>query len=104
MSTFFNSPSRLLKYSTSSRISCEGANFNTYQARASFDKHEVQPGRLVIHEEVPSWVRRDLLRMGYRLELRRKTSGPITAIYFDWEHNTLWGGVANDGDDHGIAW
>ena len=30
--------------------------------------------------------------------------GPITAIYFDWQHNTLWGGVSNDGDDHGIAW
>jgi len=28
----------------------------------------------------------------------------VTAIYFDWQHNTLWGGVANDGDDHGIGW
>jgi gamma-glutamyltranspeptidase/glutathione hydrolase len=83
---------------------CEAANFNTYQARASFDKHESQPGRLLINEDVPSLVRRDLLRLGYRLELRRKTSGPITAIYFDLEHHTLWGGVANDGDDHGIAW
>jgi gamma-glutamyltranspeptidase/glutathione hydrolase len=83
---------------------CEAANINTYQARASFDKHEVQPGRILIHEEVSSWVRRDLLRMGYRLEIRPKTSGPITAIYFDSEHGTLWGGVANDGDDHGIAW
>jgi gamma-glutamyltranspeptidase/glutathione hydrolase len=83
---------------------CEAANFNTYQARASFDKHETQPGRLMVHEEVPSWVRRELMRMGYRLELRPKTSGPITAIFFDSEHGTMWGGVANDGDDHGIAW
>ncbi len=83
---------------------CEAANFNTYQARASFDKHEAQSGKLLINEEVPSWVRRELLRMGYRLELRAKTSGPITAIYFDWEHNTFQGGVSNDGDDHGIAW
>jgi len=54
----------------------------------SFDKHEAQPGRLLLNEEVPAWVRRDLFRMGYRLETRQKTSGPITAIYFDWEHNT----------------
>ena len=83
---------------------CEAANVNTYQARASFDKHEAQPGKLLINEETPSWVRRDLLRMGYRLEMRPKTSGPITGIYFDWQHNTRWGGVANDGDDHGIGW
>ena len=44
------------------------------------------------------------MRMGYRLELRAKTTGPVTAIYFDWQHNTMSGGVANDGDDHGIAW
>ena len=94
----------IVEFDMTVQEACEAANFNTYQARASFDKHEAQPGKLLINEEVPSWVRRDLLRMGYRLELRPKTSGPITAIYFDWEHNTLWGGVANDGDDHGIAW
>jgi len=83
---------------------CEAAHFTSYQARASFEKHEAQPGRLTLNEQVPSWVRRELLRMGYRLELRPKTSGPISAIYFDWQHDTLWGGVSNDGDDHGIAW
>jgi gamma-glutamyltranspeptidase/glutathione hydrolase len=83
---------------------CEAANFNTYQARASFEQHEVKPGHLVVHEEVPSWVRRDLLRMGYQLELRERTSGPITAIYFDWQQSSFWGGVSNDGDDHGISW
>lgn len=94
----------ILEFDMSVQEACEAANFNTYQARASFDKHEAQSGKLLINEEVPSWVRRELLRMGYRLEMRPKTSGPITAIYFDWEHNTLWGGVANDGDDYGIAW
>jgi len=33
-----------------------------------------------------------------------KTSGPITAIYFDWKHKTLWGGASNYGDDYGISW
>jgi len=94
----------MVEFDMTVQEACEAANFNTYQARASFDKHETQPGRLLLHEEVPNWVRRDLMRMGYRLELRPKTSGPITAIYFDWEHGTMWGGVANDGDDHGIAW
>jgi len=94
----------IVEFDMNVQEACEAANFNTYQTRASFDKHEAQPGRLLIHDEVPSIVRRDLLRLGYRLELRRKTSGPITAIFFDWEHSTMWGGVANDGDDHGIAW
>src|SRR6266496_2453058 len=94
----------IVEFDMNVQESCEAANFNTYQVRASFDKHEAQPGRLLLNEEVPSWVRSELLRMGYRFELRQKTSGPITAIYFDWDHDTLWGGVSNDGDDHGIVW
>ncbi|HYV30466.1 MAG TPA: gamma-glutamyltransferase [Candidatus Binatia bacterium] len=94
----------IVEFDLNVQEACEAANFNTYQTRTSFDKHEAQPGRLLLNEEVPAWVRRDLLRMGYRLETRPKTSGPITAIYFDWEHNTLWGGVSNDGDDHGVVW
>lgn len=94
----------IVEFDMTVQEACEAANFNTYQARASFDRHEAQPGKLLINEETASWIRRDLMRMGYRLELRPKTSGPITAIYFDWQHNTLWGGVANDGDDQGIAW
>ncbi len=94
----------MMEFDMSVQEACEAANFNTYQARASFDAHEAQPGKLLINEETPQWVRRDLMRMGYRLELRAKTTGPVTAIYFDWQHNTMSGGVANDGDDHGIAW
>ena len=94
----------IVEFDMNVQEACEAANVNTYQARASFEKHEAQPGKLLVNEETPSWVRRDLLRLGYRLELRPKTTGPVTAIYFDWQHNTLWGGVANDGDDHGIGW
>lgn len=94
----------MVEFDMSVQEACEAANFNTYQARASFDEHEAQPGKLLINDEIPSWVRKELMRMGYRLELRPKTTGPVTAIYFDWQHNTMWGGVANDGDDHGIAW
>lgn len=94
----------MVEFDMNVQEACEAAHFTSYQVRASFEKHEAQPGRLTLNDEVPTWVRRDLLRMGYRLEMRPKTSGPITAVYFDWQHNTLWGGVSNDGDDHGIAW
>jgi gamma-glutamyltranspeptidase/glutathione hydrolase len=42
--------------------------------------------------------------MGYRLEFHDKTSGPITAILFDHEHQTFWGAASNHGEDYGIAW
>ena len=42
--------------------------------------------------------------MGYRVETDPKTSGPTTAIWFDREHGTMWGGASDYGDDYGIAW
>ena len=42
--------------------------------------------------------------MGYKVDYRKYTSGPINAIYFDWKHGTLWGGSSNYGEDYGIAW
>lgn len=83
---------------------CEAANMNSYQMRASFDQHPSEPGRMTVNEEVPSWVRRELTQMGYRLDFQRKSSGPITAIYLDPTHRTLWGGASNHGEDYGIAW
>jgi len=69
---------------------CEAANITSYQMRSSFDEHEAKPGRLTLNDEMPSWVRKELTKMGYTLDFGRKTSGPITAIYFDREHGTLW--------------
>jgi gamma-glutamyltranspeptidase/glutathione hydrolase len=82
----------------------EAANINSYQMRASFGAHETQPGRMLIHEATPPWVRADLLRMGYALTAAERTSGPINAIFFDREHGTMWGGSSHDGEDYGIAW
>jgi gamma-glutamyltranspeptidase / glutathione hydrolase len=82
----------------------EAANITSYQARSSFGEHKAEPGRMTLNNEVPSWVRRELQRMGYRLDFARKTSGPITAIYFDHEHGTFWGAASNHGEDYGIAW
>jgi gamma-glutamyltranspeptidase/glutathione hydrolase len=83
---------------------CEAANITSYQMRSSFGEHKAEPGRLTLNEEMPSWVRRELQRMGYKLDFAKKTSGPITAIYFDQEHGTFWGGASNHGEDYGIAW
>jgi gamma-glutamyltranspeptidase/glutathione hydrolase len=94
----------VVEFGMSVQEACEAPGFMSYQARASFERHEAQPGRLTLNDEVPSWTRRELARMGYRLDFRDKTTGPITAIYFDAEHLTLWGGAGTDGEDCGIAW
>ncbi len=82
----------------------EAANFNSYQMRNSFRNHESIPGRLLLNDAVPPWVREELRAMGYNLTSRRLTSGPMNAIYFDWEHGSFWGGSSNHGEDYGIAW
>jgi gamma-glutamyltranspeptidase/glutathione hydrolase len=82
----------------------EAANFNSFQMRASFGEHEVQPGRMLIHQATPPWVRDGLRGMGYTLTVEERTSGPINAILFDREHGTLWGGSSHHGEDYGIAW
>ena len=82
----------------------EAPNMNTYQMRSSFGAHESRPGRMLVAESVPEWVRTELRKMGYTLDFERLTSGPINAIWFDWKHGTMWGGSSNHGEDYGIAW
>jgi gamma-glutamyltranspeptidase/glutathione hydrolase len=82
----------------------EAANINSFQMRSSFGKHESQPGRLLLSEQVPPWVRAELRKMGYELAFEERTSGPINAIYFDRAHGTMWGGSSHHGEDYGIGW
>ncbi|HSF16770.1 MAG TPA: gamma-glutamyltransferase [Vicinamibacteria bacterium] len=82
----------------------EAANFTSYQMKSSFGAHESEPGRLTLNESVSPWIREELRAMGYELDFGKRTSGPINAIFFDWEHGTMWGGSSNDGEDYGIAW
>ena len=42
--------------------------------------------------------------MGYKIEVKKYTSGPINAIFFDRKHGTFWGGSSNYGDDYGVVW
>lgn len=82
----------------------EAANFNSYQMRSSFGEHESRPGRLLLNDQVPPWIRAELREMGYDLTFAPRTSGPINAVYFDAATGTLWGGSSNHGEDYGIAW
>jgi gamma-glutamyltranspeptidase/glutathione hydrolase len=94
----------MVEFGMTVQEACEAANITSYQMRASFENHIVEPGRMTVTQEFPSWVRNELRRMGYRLDLVEKNSGPITAIYFDQEHGTFWGGASDYGEDYGIAW
>ncbi|MEM7097263.1 MAG: gamma-glutamyltransferase [Pseudomonadota bacterium] len=82
----------------------EAPYFWSYQMRNSFGEHRAEPGRLLLNESTPIWVRKALENMDYRLEFREKTSGPINAIEFHPESGTFTGGASNFGEDYGLAW
>ena len=82
----------------------EAPNINSFQMRSSFGAHETRPGRLLLAESMPPWARAELRKMNYELIFEERTSGPINAIFFDREHNTMWGGSSHHGEDYGIAW
>jgi gamma-glutamyltranspeptidase/glutathione hydrolase len=83
---------------------CEAPNITSYQMHDSFAAHKIFPGKLDINESVPPDVRKKLEGLGYTLSVKRYTSGPINAIFFDRAHGTFWGGSSNYGEDYGIAW
>ncbi len=83
---------------------CEAPSFKTYQMYSSFGKHERKPGYLTLNDQMPPWSRQELRRMGYTIDYQARTSGPVNAIYFDWDHGTMWGGSSNHGEDYGIGW
>jgi gamma-glutamyltranspeptidase/glutathione hydrolase len=84
----------------------EAPNMNTDQLRLSLggEDRSAKPGNMLLHDSTPPYVRKELQRMGYRLRFDDRTSGPINAIYFDWQHGSFWGGSSNHGEDYGIGW
>jgi len=84
----------------------EAPNINTYQYYLSLggEDRKPKPGQILLHESTPPYVRKELIKMGYRLTFDDRTSGPINAIWFDWKHNSFWGGSSNHGEDYGIGW
>jgi gamma-glutamyltranspeptidase/glutathione hydrolase len=87
----------------------EAPNINTDQLWLSLggtkiDDRKPKPGFILLNSSTPDWIRKELKQMGYNLSFENRTSGPINAIYFDWKHNSLWGGSSNHGEDYGIGW
>jgi gamma-glutamyltranspeptidase/glutathione hydrolase len=85
---------------------CEAANINTNQHHLSLggQDRKPKPGSILLQQDTPPWVRKDLARRGYKMTFEERTSGPINAIFFDWKHNSFWGGSSNHGEDYGIGW
>ena len=87
----------------------EAANINSDQLWLSLGgttmkDREPRAGNLVLQSGTPDKVREELKAMGYKLRFTSRSSGPINAIYFDWQHGSLWGGSSNHGEDYGIGW
>lgn len=87
----------------------EAANINTNQLWLSLggtkaSDRQPRPGNILLSNKTPQAVRDELKKMGYTLSFDDRTSGPVNAIYFDWEHGSLWGGSSNHGEDYGIGW
>ncbi len=94
----------VVEFNMTVQEACEAPSFKTLQMHSSFGAHEKSPGGLTLNEQTPSWIRKDLARMGYKSTFQERTSGPINAIWFDWKHGTFWGGSSNHGEDYGLGW
>jgi gamma-glutamyltranspeptidase/glutathione hydrolase len=94
----------IVEFDMNVQEAAEAPNFNSFQMKGSFGNHESEPGRILINEDTPAYVRQKLRDMGYSLQVRPRTSGPINAVYFDWKHGSFWGGSSNHGEDYGIGW
>ncbi len=94
----------MVEFNMNVQEAAEGANVNSYQMYSSFGEHSKEAGRIVVQKDTPPWVTKKLRGMGYNVVARSLTSGPINAIWFDWEHGTMWGGSSNYGEDYGIGW
>ena len=94
----------MVEFGMTVQEACEAPSFITNQMYSSFGNHEKQPGSLILNNQMPAWIRKELAQKGYRLSYRERTSGPINAIWFDWKHGSMWGGSSNHGEDYGIGW
>jgi gamma-glutamyltranspeptidase/glutathione hydrolase len=94
----------IVEFGMTPQQAVEAPNMNSFQMRNSFQDHSPQPGRMLVANSTSAAVRAELQKMGYTLQFSERTSGPITAIWFDRRHGTMWGAASNHGEDYGIAW
>ncbi|MCP4896738.1 MAG: gamma-glutamyltransferase family protein [bacterium] len=94
----------MVEFGMNVQQAAEARNITSYQMQSSFGAHKAEPGRLQLTPEVSAWARAELDRMGYSVETVARTYSPITAIFFDRENKTMWGGASDYGEDYGVAW
>ena len=79
----------MVEFEMNVQEACEAPNINSFQMRSSFGYHENKPGELLLHDSTPQFIRKELIRKGYKLQFRNKT---------------FQGGSSDFGEDYGIAW
>ncbi len=94
----------IVEFGMTPQQAVEAPNMNSFQMKNSFQDHTSQPGRMLVASSTSQEIRAALQKMGYTLQFADRTSGPITAIWFDRKHGTMWGAASNHGEDYGIAW
>ena len=94
----------MVEFGMNVQQAAEAHNITSYQMQSSFGAHKAEPGRLALTRKIPKWVSAELSKMGYSVETVDRTYSPITAIYFDRETGTMWGGASDYGEDYGVAW
>lgn len=88
---------------------CEAANINSNQLWLSLggtklSDRKPRAGDILISNKTPETTKEALKKMGYKISVGDRTSGPINAIYLDRKHGSIWGGSSNNGEDYGIGW
>ncbi|WP_333626993.1 gamma-glutamyltransferase [Sphingobacterium siyangense] len=99
----------MVEFGMTPQQASEAANINSNQLWLSLggtktDDRKPRSGSLLLDKNTAPAIIEQLKKMGYSIQLGDRTSGPINAIYFDQQHDTLWGGSSNNGEDYGIGW
>ena len=69
----------------------EAHNITSYQMQSSFGAHKSEPGRIQVTTQVSEWVRKELAKRGYKVEVVPRTYSPVTAIYLAQFPNCMRG-------------
>jgi len=96
----------IVEFGMTVQEACEAPNINSHQLLLSLgdEDRSAKPGSILVNENLPQYVRKELLGMGYKMQTDDRTSGPLNAIWFDTKHGSFWGGSSNHGEDYGIGW
>lgn len=99
----------MVEFNMTVQEATEAPNFNTNQLWLSLGGSKMsdrkpRAGNILLSNTTKPAVSDALKKMGYKVSLGSRTSGPINAIYLDDKHKSLWGGSSNNGEDYGIGW